>query len=150
MQIVNQKEDDQQAVTTLNGEVQDQAALMGVLNTLYQLQMNILSVNCEPCHESEANHLASLRAFEVTTIDSNPKKHHSNHKPGRAVMLVLSRKENESIVINGSIKIVVTAIQKGKVRPGIDAPQDVPVHRQEVYKLKRDTTEEVISTTALR
>ena len=58
-------------------------------------------------------------------------------------MLVLSRKEDESIVINGNIKIVVTAIQKGKVRLGIEAPQNVPVHRQEVYnELKPDTTEE--------
>ncbi len=58
-------------------------------------------------------------------------------------MLVLSRKEDETIVINGNIKIVVTAIQSGRVRLGIEAPQDVPVHRQEVYiGLKRDTTEE--------
>ncbi len=56
MQIESQKAGDQQAVTILNGEVQDQAELMGVLNTLYQLQMNILSVNCEPFHEPEANH----------------------------------------------------------------------------------------------
>ena len=58
-------------------------------------------------------------------------------------MLVLSRKEDESIVINGDIKIVVAAIQGGRVRLGIEAPQDVPVHRQEVYNgLKRDTTED--------
>ena len=60
-------------------------------------------------------------------------------------MLVLSRKEGESIVINGNIKIVVTAIQKGKVRLGIETPQDVPIQRQEVYNgLKRDTTEDAI------
>ena len=58
-------------------------------------------------------------------------------------MLVLSRKEDESIVNNGNIKIVVTAIQKGRVRLGIEAPQDVPVHREEVYNgQKRDTTEQ--------
>ena len=56
MQIASQKEDDQQAVTILNGEVQDQAELIGVLNTLYQMRMNILSVNCEPCIEPQANH----------------------------------------------------------------------------------------------
>ena len=55
MQIESQKAGDQQAITILNGEVQDQAELMGVLNTLYQLQMNILSVNCEPRDESEGN-----------------------------------------------------------------------------------------------
>lgn len=56
MQIASQKEDDQQAVMILKGEVQDQAELMGVLNTLYQMRMNILSVVCETHHEPEANH----------------------------------------------------------------------------------------------
>ena len=60
-------------------------------------------------------------------------------------MLVLSRKEDESIEINGNIKIVVTAIQGGRVRLGIEAPHDVPVHRQEVKNgLNRDTTEETL------
>ena len=60
-------------------------------------------------------------------------------------MLVLSRKEGESIVINGNIKIVVTAIQRGGVRLGIEAPKDVPIHRQEVYHgLKRNTKEETL------
>ena len=57
-------------------------------------------------------------------------------------MLVLSRKEDESIVINGNIKVVVVAIQNERVRLGIEAPQDVLVYRQEVdNRLKRDTTE---------
>ena len=47
-------------------------------------------------------------------------------------MLVVSRKKDESVVINGNIKIVVTQIQRGRVCLGIEAPQDVPVHRQEV------------------
>lgn len=49
-------------------------------------------------------------------------------------MLVLSRKKNESIVINDNIRIVVVEIQGDKVRLGIEAPKDVPVHRQEVYE----------------
>jgi carbon storage regulator len=48
-------------------------------------------------------------------------------------MLVLSRKKNESIVINDNIKIVVVEIRGDKIRLGIDAPKDVPVHRREVY-----------------
>jgi carbon storage regulator len=48
-------------------------------------------------------------------------------------MLVLSRKKNESIVINDDIKIVVVEIRGDKVRLGVDAPKEVPVHRQEVY-----------------
>ncbi|MEM1224892.1 MAG: carbon storage regulator CsrA [Planctomycetota bacterium] len=49
-------------------------------------------------------------------------------------MLVLSRKKNESIVINDNIKIVVVEIRGDKVRLGVEAPREVPVHRQEVYE----------------
>jgi carbon storage regulator len=48
-------------------------------------------------------------------------------------MLVLSRKKNESIVINDDITIVVVEIRGDKVRLGIEAPKEVPVHRREVY-----------------
>jgi carbon storage regulator len=48
-------------------------------------------------------------------------------------MLVLSRKKNEAIVINNDITIVVVEIRGDKVRLGIEAPSNVPVHRQEVY-----------------
>ena len=47
-------------------------------------------------------------------------------------MLVLSRKENESIVIDGRIKVTVVEIKGGKIRLGIEAPQDVPVLRSEL------------------
>ncbi len=49
-------------------------------------------------------------------------------------MLVLSRKINETIIINDNIVITVVDIRGDKVRLGIDAPKDVPVHRQEVYE----------------
>jgi carbon storage regulator len=48
-------------------------------------------------------------------------------------MLVLSRKKNESIVINNDIVITVVEIRGDKVRLGIVAPKEVPVPRQEVY-----------------
>ncbi len=47
-------------------------------------------------------------------------------------MLVLSRKKDETIVINGSIKVTIVEIRGDKVRLGIEAPRDVVVHRQEV------------------
>ena len=48
-------------------------------------------------------------------------------------MLVLSRKKNESIVINDDITIVVVEIRGDKVRLGVEAPKEIPVHRREVY-----------------
>ena len=48
-------------------------------------------------------------------------------------MLILSRKINEQIVIGDRIVITVVAIRGGNVRLGIEAPVEVPVHRQEVY-----------------
>lgn len=48
-------------------------------------------------------------------------------------MLVLSRHRDESIMINDDIVITVVEIRGDKVRLGIDAPKEVPVHRREVY-----------------
>ena len=57
-------------------------------------------------------------------------------------MLVLSRKKNESIVINNDITIVVVEIRGDKVRLGVEAPREVPVHRREVYDaIKRGENE---------
>jgi carbon storage regulator len=56
-------------------------------------------------------------------------------------MLVLSRKKNESIVINNDITIVVVEIRGDKVRLGVEAPKEVPVHRREVYDaIRRNVT----------
>jgi carbon storage regulator len=49
-------------------------------------------------------------------------------------MLVLSRKKDESIVINNDITIVVVEIRGDKVRLGVEAPKEVPVHRREVFE----------------
>ena len=55
-------------------------------------------------------------------------------------MLVLSRKKNESIVINNDVVITVVEIRGDKVRLGIVAPKDVPVHREEVYEAIHGTS----------
>lgn len=54
-------------------------------------------------------------------------------------MLVLSRRPNESIVIDEKIVITVIEIRGDKVRLGIEAPRDVPIHRSEVYEAIRRT-----------
>jgi carbon storage regulator len=54
-------------------------------------------------------------------------------------MLVLSRKRNEKIVIDGQIVVTVVDIRGDKVRLGIEAPKDISIHRSEVYDaLKRE------------
>ncbi len=49
-------------------------------------------------------------------------------------MLVITRKTDQSIVIDGRIEIVVVGITKDGVRLGIQAPKDVQVHRREVFE----------------
>jgi carbon storage regulator len=49
-------------------------------------------------------------------------------------MLVLSRKKNESVIISDDIVVMVVEIRGDKVRLGIEAPKEVPVHRREVYE----------------
>ena len=49
-------------------------------------------------------------------------------------MLVLSRKLNESIVIDGRIVVTIVRVEGDVVKLGIQASRDVPVHRQEVYE----------------
>ena len=48
-------------------------------------------------------------------------------------MLVLSRKNGESIMIGDNVKIMVVDIRGDKVRLGIEAPKEILVHRQEIY-----------------
>jgi carbon storage regulator len=49
-------------------------------------------------------------------------------------MLVLSRQCDQSIVIGDNIVITVVDVRRDKVRLGIDAPTEIPVHRREVYE----------------
>ena len=47
-------------------------------------------------------------------------------------MLVLSRKVNESIIINGNIKVMLLTSKGGVSRLGIDAPPEMTIHREEI------------------
>jgi carbon storage regulator len=49
-------------------------------------------------------------------------------------MLVLTRKLGEVIKIGDKIKVVVVSIDGGSVKLGIEAPEEIPVHREEVYE----------------
>lgn len=61
-------------------------------------------------------------------------------------MLVLSRKKNERIVIGENIVLTVVEVRGDRVRLGIEAPQDVPIHRSEVHEaiqLERENADSV-------
>ena len=49
-------------------------------------------------------------------------------------MLILSRKLGESLVIDGRIHVKIVRVEGDVVKIGIEAPADIPVHRQEVYE----------------
>lgn len=53
-------------------------------------------------------------------------------------MLVLTRKVHQSIVIGDGIEVVVLEVRGEQVRLGIKAPQNVAVHRKEIYDQIRD------------
>lgn len=62
-------------------------------------------------------------------------------------MLVLSRQRDESIMIGDNIVITVVDVRGDKVRLGIDAPKDIPVHRQEVYEaIKREQAQQNVES----
>jgi carbon storage regulator len=63
-------------------------------------------------------------------------------------MLILSRKTNESIVIDGRITVKIVRLEGDIVKIGIEAPRDVPVHRQEVYdEIQRNNKQALTSKT---
>ena len=64
-------------------------------------------------------------------------------------MLVLSRKRNEQIVIGDNIVITVVDIQGDKARLGFEAPNDVAIHRREIYeRIQREGARQAHDTPA--
>lgn len=61
-------------------------------------------------------------------------------------MLILSRKINESIVIDGRITVKIVRLDGEIVKVGIQAPADVPVHRQEVYDEIQRSNKQALTT----
>lgn len=54
-------------------------------------------------------------------------------------MLILTRKKDESIIINGNIEIKIIEIEDGKIRVGIEAPKEIEIFRKELYiKIKEE------------
>lgn len=62
-------------------------------------------------------------------------------------MLILTRKESQSIVLDGDIEITVLEVADGKVKIGIQAPDSVRIHRKEVYEAIIQENREASSAT---
>mgnify|MGYP001557325949 FL=1 len=60
-------------------------------------------------------------------------------------MLILSRKSGESIVIDGNIRVKILRVDGDVVKLGIEAPAEVPVHRQEVYEEIQRNNEQALT-----
>jgi carbon storage regulator len=62
-------------------------------------------------------------------------------------MLILSRKPGESIVIDGRITVKIMRLEGDMVKLGIEAPMNIPVHRQEVYDEIQANNKEALTQT---
>jgi carbon storage regulator len=60
-------------------------------------------------------------------------------------MLVLSRKVGESVIIDGRIVVKIVRLDGDSVRVGIEAPAEVPIHRQEIYDEIQRTNQEALT-----
>lgn len=61
-------------------------------------------------------------------------------------MLALSRKKDESIVINGNIEITVIEIKGDQIKLGINAPKSVPIYRKEVFEQIQESNKEAANS----
>jgi carbon storage regulator len=62
-------------------------------------------------------------------------------------MLVLSRKAGQKIIIAGNIEVTIVELGNDRVRIGVNAPAEIPVHRQEVFeRLERERAQQLPPT----
>lgn len=61
-------------------------------------------------------------------------------------MLALSRKQNESIVINNDIEVTILEIRGDQVKVGVTAPKSIPVYRKEIYLQIQGSNKEAVDS----
>ena len=65
-------------------------------------------------------------------------------------MLVLSRKTNESIIIDGNVTVSVLRVDNDNVRSGVEAPLEIPVMRKEIYEEIKSNNEQAAGSAKQR
>lgn len=60
-------------------------------------------------------------------------------------MLILTRKKDESIIIDGNIEIKIVELDDGKVRIGIEAPKNIEILRKELYETMKEENKAAVS-----
>jgi len=60
-------------------------------------------------------------------------------------MLILTRKAGETIVINDNIRVTVLSVKGNQIRLGVEAPEDVPVHRHEIQERIKAQAQTVVA-----
>lgn len=59
-------------------------------------------------------------------------------------MLILNRRVNEALIIDGDIRVAILGVSRGQIRIGIDAPKQISVHREEVHeRIQQETINEL-------
>jgi carbon storage regulator len=60
------------------------------------------------------------------------------------LMLILTRKVNETLMVGDDVSVTVLGVKGGQIRIGINAPREIAVHRQEVYEKILQERKEVV------
>jgi carbon storage regulator len=64
-------------------------------------------------------------------------------------MLTLSRKKNESLIVNNNIEVTILDIKGDQVKRGISAPKEIPIYRKEIYMQIQDANKNATSVEGL-